>query len=104
MSTLKLYGKDCLINLIKYGEGTSYNKNTARQDMYDFIDNILITFNKKEITVLLNELQDEMYTTLGSDIYNKSKFSLKYTIPLYFVNLYLKRYNLSLIEEDMNGK
>ena len=104
MGILKLYGKDCLINLIKYGEETSYNKNTARQDMYDFIDNILTTFDKKEITILLNELQDEMYTTLGSDIYNKSKFSLKYTIPLYFVNLYLKRYNLSLIEEDTNDK
>lgn len=99
MNTLKLYGKDCLINLIKYGEGTSYNKNTARQDMYDFIDNILATFNKKEITVLLNELQDEMHTTLGSDVYNKSKFSLKCTIPLYFINLFLKDLNM-ILEED----
>ena len=100
MATLKLYGKDVLIHIVKYGEGTSYNKNTAREEMYSFIDNMLVTFEKKEITTLLNELQEKIHTVLGAEIYNNSKFSLKSTIPLYFVNLYLEKFNLLLAEGE----
>lgn len=74
------------------------NEKELRENAYNKIDLLLACFKKQTLLSVLNEMQCEVF---GS---NNGKecgcFESKFSIPLYFVNLILKQYNLKLIYGD----
>lgn len=60
--------------------------------LFDVIDMMCWAFNKPGITSELNEMQNE--------VPGDNNFELKTTIPLYFINLVLKKYNMMICKED----
>ena len=104
MARISLYGlyndDKNLLKEISYKASEECSKSNARLEMFNYIDSLMQTFKKDCIQGLLNDFQCEMLHNFeNKDAYYKSVFAGKYTIPLYFVNLYLKPMNL-LLEED----
>ena len=79
----------------------SYNNIQERKqvmmDMFCYVDVLLETFEKGSIISDLNDFQTEMLHILTTN-FEKSVFADKSTIPLYFVNIMLQKYNM-VIEE-----
>lgn len=69
---------------------------SAMANIRCFIDNLCETFHKKSLSEYLNEFQCEMVSTIGANDTNASMFGDKNTIPIYFINLFLKDLNMVL--------
>lgn len=91
-----------LYNISKNIFLTSYayynDRKTAMQDMRSFIDKLCDTFHKETLSSKLNEFQCELLNVFGDQI-RSNIMGDKDTIPLYFINLYLKELNMVLEEE-----
>lgn len=91
-----------LYNISKNIFLTSYayynDRKTAMQDMRSFIDKLCDTFHKETLSSRLNEFQCELLNVFGDQI-RSNIMGDKDTIPLYFINLYLKELNMVLEEE-----
>lgn len=86
-------------NVIMEWDVSKYkNEKELRQNVYIKIDLLLACFKKQTLLSVLNEMQCEVFWS------NNRKdcgcFESRFSIPLYFVNLILKQYNLKLIYGD----
>lgn len=69
----------------------------ALASIYDYLDKFFITIGHRSLMEDLNEMQ---FNVNGDE-----NFKSKITIPLYFINLILREYNLKLsIMENKNEK
>lgn len=59
-----------------------------------FVDNLCKTFHKKSLSSHLNDFQCELLIILGEDEMRKHVLGDKNTIPIYFINLFLKDLNM----------
>lgn len=69
-----------------------------REFVYTKIDMLLLAFEKPALISQLNDMQVEVNIVQKDG--KVGCFESKFTIPLYFVNLILKQYNLELKYED----
>ena len=92
-----------LYNISKNIFLTSYayynDRKTAMQDMCSFIDKLCDTFHKETLSSRLDTFQCELLCILGEDKMRSISLGDKDTIPLYFINLFLKDLNM-VLEED----
>lgn len=93
---LKLYNisEHTLLEIKPYENVKTYE--SAMASIRCFVDNLCETFHKKSLSSYLNEFQCEMVGILGEDDINASVFGDKNTIPIYFINLFLKDLNMVL--------
>lgn len=94
---LKLYNisKDTFLTSYAY-----YNdRKIAMSNMRFFIDKLCETFHKESLSSRLNTFQCELLCILGEDKMRSISLGDKDTIPLYFINLFLKDLNM-ILEED----
>lgn len=94
---LKLYNinKEALLSRFMYYK----DRKIAMSNMRHFVDNLCNTFHKKTLSESLNGFQCELLVILGEDKMRSISLGDKDTIPLYFINLFLKDLNMTL-EED----
>lgn len=96
---LNLYNTTEHTMLKQYPFAKNDEKQKAVIDALYYIDVLCETFEKESILQKMNEFQTEVAYWLEEDTFRKSVFAEKGTIPLYFINLYLKDMNLVLEEE-----
>lgn len=93
---LKLY------NISNHSLLTSYayynDKKVAMSIMRLFVDTLCETFHKETLSSRLNNFQCELLCILGEDKMRSISLGDKDTIPLYFINLFLKDLNMTLEE------
>ena len=94
---LKLYNISEYVLL--YSRAYYNDRKSAMSGMRSFIDNLCKTFHKKTLSESLNDFQCELLVILGEDKMRSISLGDKDTIPIYFINLFLKDLNMTL-EED----
>ena len=94
---LKLY--NISKHILLYSHAYYNDKKIAMSGMRSFIDNFCETFHKETLSSRLNNFQCELLCILGEDKMRSISLGDKDTIPLYFINLFLKDVNM-VLEED----
>ena len=94
---LKLY--NISEHVLLYSHAYYNDRKMAMSDMRSFIDNFCETFHKKTLSESLNDFQCELLCILWEEKMRTNILGDKDTIPLYFINLFLKDLNMVLEEE-----
>lgn len=97
--TLVSLKENALTNVVMRWEIDKYaSKKELLESAYTKLDLLLDCFEKQTLLSQLNDMQTEVYGANNGG--GCGCFETKYTIPLHFVNLILKEYNLKIIYED----
>ena len=94
---LKLY--NISEQVLLYSRAYYNDRKMAMSGMRSFIDKLCKTFHKKTLSGTLNDFQCELLCILGEEKMRSISLGDKDTIPLYFINLFLKDVNM-VLEED----
>lgn len=71
---------------------------STKEEIIRLADNIMCTFNKRGLLYELNEMQSKArYKDENGELGYYQIFENKFTIPSYFINLLLEKYNMKVL-------
>lgn len=71
---------------------------SSKREIIELADKIIRSFGKPGLMEQLNEMQAEaMFCGTNNNMEENEAFKNKYEIPVYFINLLLKDYNMKVV-------